>query len=63
MFKKIQMLTLMITVWMIYRSYFSGAWIEGMYLGVKTLAKNTDKNVSVLLSEQMGILELLPSWN
>ena len=39
--------------------YFSGAWIEGMYLGVKTLAKNTDKNVSVLLSEQMGILELL----
>lgn len=39
--------------------YFSGAWIEGMYLGVKTLSKNSDKNVSVLLSEQMGILELL----
>ena len=39
--------------------YFSGAWIEGMYLGVKTLSKDSDKNVSVLLSEQMGILELL----
>jgi hypothetical protein len=39
--------------------YFSGAWIEGMYLGVETLAKDSDRNVSILLSEQMGILELL----
>ena len=39
--------------------YFMGAWVEGMYLGVKTLNKETDKNIGILLSEQMGILEIL----
>ena len=39
--------------------YFLGAWIEGMYLGVKTLDNTNNKNIGVLLSEQMGILELL----
>ena len=39
--------------------YFIGAWIEGMYLGVKTLDKENEKNIGILLSEQMGILELL----
>jgi len=39
--------------------YFLGAWIEGMYLGVKTLDNTKNKNIGVLLSEQMGILELL----
>lgn len=39
--------------------YFIGAWIEGMYLGVKTLDKENEKNIGILLSEQMGILEIL----
>ncbi|MDG2370836.1 MAG: hypothetical protein P8M12_09345 [Flavobacteriales bacterium] len=39
--------------------YFIGAWVEGMYLGVQTLDKETDKNIGILLSEQMGILEIL----
>jgi hypothetical protein len=39
--------------------YFLGAWIEGMYLGVKTLDKTSNNNIGILLSEQMGILELL----
>jgi len=39
--------------------YFIGAWVEGMYLGVKTLDSETEKNIGILLSEQMGILEIL----
>jgi hypothetical protein len=30
-----------------------------MYLGVKTLDKTSNNNIGILLSEQMGILELL----
>jgi hypothetical protein len=41
--------------------YFIGAWVEGMYLGVKTLDNETEKNIGILLSEQMGILEILLS--
>ena len=37
--------------------YFTGAWVEGMYLGAKTLSENN--NLGILLSEQMTIAEIL----
>ncbi len=36
--------------------YFTGAWVEGMYLGAKTGEGN---NLGLLLSEQMTIAEIL----
>lgn len=39
--------------------YYTGAWIEGMYLGAKTVMENGDKKIGVLISEQMTIAEIL----
>ena len=38
--------------------YFTGAWVEGMYLGAKTL-NDENNNLGILLSEQMTIAEIL----
>jgi len=38
--------------------YFTGAWVEGMYLGAKTLTDES-KNLGTLLSEQMTIADIL----
>jgi hypothetical protein len=38
--------------------YFTGAWVEGMYLGAKTL-NDKNNNLGILLSEQMTIAEIL----
>jgi len=39
--------------------YFTGAWIEGMYLGTQTIVGDSDKKISILLSEQMTIANSL----
>ena len=39
--------------------YYTGAWIEGMYMGANTVMKNQEKKVGVLISEQMTIAEIL----
>ncbi len=39
--------------------YFTGAWIEGMYLGTQTIVGDVDKKISILLSEQMTIANSL----
>ena len=37
--------------------YFTGAWIEGMYIGTHAVVGDADKKISILLSEQMTIAE------
>ncbi len=39
--------------------YFTGAWIEGMFLGTQTIVGDVDKKISLLLSEQMTIANAL----
>jgi len=39
--------------------YFSGAWIEGMYIGSKTILENTDTKIGAILSEQITIAEII----
>jgi hypothetical protein len=39
--------------------YFTGAWIEGMFLGTQTIVGDVDKKISKLLSEQMTIANTL----
>ena len=39
--------------------YFTGAWIEGMFLGTQTIVGDVDKKISLLLSEQMSIANAL----
>jgi hypothetical protein len=39
--------------------YFTGAWIEGMFLGTQTIVGDADKKISILLSEQMTIASSL----
>ena len=39
--------------------YFTGAWIEGMFLGTQTIVGDVDKKISLLLSEQMTIANTL----
>jgi len=39
--------------------YFSGAWIEGMYLGSKTLLEKRDGKIGGILSEQITIAEII----
>lgn len=39
--------------------YFTGAWIEGMYMGANTVMKDQEKRIGVLISEQMTIAEIL----
>jgi len=39
--------------------YFTGAWIEGMYMGANTAMKDQEKRIGVLISEQMTIGEIL----
>jgi len=39
--------------------YYTGAWIEGMYMGANTVMKNQEKRIGVLISEQMTIAEIL----
>ena len=39
--------------------YYTGAWIEGMYMGANTVMKDQEKRVGVLISEQMTLAEIL----
>jgi len=39
--------------------YYTGAWIEGMYMGANTVMKDQEKRIGVLISEQMTIAEIL----
>lgn len=39
--------------------YFTGAWIEGMFLGTQAVVGNDDKQISILLSEQITIANSL----
>ncbi|MBM78641.1 MAG: hypothetical protein CL846_09170 [Crocinitomicaceae bacterium] len=39
--------------------YFTGAWIEGMFLGTHAVVGDADKKISILLSEQMTIANSL----
>lgn len=39
--------------------YFSGAWIEGMYLGSRTILENKDTKIGAILSEQITIAEII----
>lgn len=39
--------------------YYTGAWIEGMYLGAKTVMEKENQKVGLLISEQMTIAEIL----
>jgi len=39
--------------------YYTGAWIEGMYMGANTVMLDQEKRVGVLISEQMTLAEIL----
>lgn len=39
--------------------YYTGAWIEGIYMGASTVMKDQEKRVGVLISEQMTLAEIL----
>ncbi len=39
--------------------YYTGAWIEGIYMGANTVLKDQEKRVGVLISEQMTLGEIL----
>ena len=39
--------------------YYTGAWIEGIYMGANTVMKDQEKRVGVLISEQMTFAEIL----
>ena len=39
--------------------YYTGAWIEGIYMGANTVMKDQEKRVGVLISEQMTLGEIL----
>jgi hypothetical protein len=39
--------------------YYTGAWIEGIYMGANTVMKDQEKRVGVLISEQMTLAEIL----
>ena len=39
--------------------YYTGAWIEGIYMGAHTIMKDQEKRVGVLISEQMTLAEIL----
>ena len=39
--------------------YYTGAWIEGIYMGANTVLKDQEKRVGVLISEQMTFGEIL----
>ena len=39
--------------------YYTGAWIEGIYMGAKSVIKNQEKRIGVLISEQMTFAEIL----
>ncbi|MDC0338436.1 hypothetical protein OAN33_02745 [Flavobacteriales bacterium] len=39
--------------------YYTGAWIEGIYMGANTVMNDQEKRVGVLISEQMTLGEIL----
>ena len=39
--------------------YYTGAWVEGMYLGANTIMEDENRKTGVLISEQMTIAEIL----
>ena len=39
--------------------YYTGAWVEGMFMGASTVMKDHEKRVGVLISEQMTLGEIL----
>jgi hypothetical protein len=39
--------------------YYTGAWIEGIYMGANTLMQDQEKRIGVLISEQMTFAEIL----
>lgn len=39
--------------------YYTGAWIEGIYMGANTIMKDQEKRVGVLISEQMTFAQVL----
>ncbi len=39
--------------------YYTGAWIEGMYFGAKTVANDPDKLIGITISQQMTFAKIL----